>query len=84
MRSFGASRSEVAIDVSPEEMQRSVCAAGIDVEVLEVVAHDELTCVWKKMRSAMPTVSFCDWDHHRQYKLNIPWTNSRELLGRQG
>lgn len=45
MRSFGASRSEVAIDVGPEEVQRSVRAAGIDVEVFEVIAHDELTCV---------------------------------------
>lgn len=40
MRSLGASRSEVAIDVGPEEMQRSIRAAGIDVEVLEVIAHD--------------------------------------------
>ena len=41
MRSFGASRCEVAIDVGPKEVQRSVRAGGIDVEVLEVIAHDE-------------------------------------------
>lgn len=41
MRRFGASRSEVAIDVGPEEVQRSVRAGGVDVEVLEVIAHDE-------------------------------------------
>lgn len=41
MRSLGASRSEIAINVSPEEVQCSIGAAGIDVEVLEVIAHDE-------------------------------------------
>ena len=72
MRSFGASRSEVAIDVGPEEMQRSVRAAGIDVEVLEVIAHDELTYVLKKNALDYAIRQSRELDHHRRYKLNIP------------
>lgn len=37
---FGASRGEVAINVGAEEVQRSVGAARIDVEIFEVIAHD--------------------------------------------
>lgn len=41
MRSLGAPGGEVAVEVGSEEVQRGVGAARIDVEVLEVIAHDE-------------------------------------------
>lgn len=40
MRSLGAPGSKVAVEVGSEEVQRSIGAARVDVEVLEVIAHD--------------------------------------------